>query len=65
MDGALKKRMEKYTDAGFLHRQGLFDKSFIDGIIQKHKTLDIDWSTKVWSFFVFQSWYETYILGEA
>ncbi len=65
MDGALKKRMEKYTDAGFLHRQGLFDKRFIDGIIQKHKTLDIDWSTKVWSFFVFQSWYETYILGEA
>lgn len=62
LDGILKKEVDKYKSEEYLARQGLFSKYFIDTLVSEHKILDIDWSTKLWSFFVFQRWYENFIL---
>lgn len=61
LDSTLKSQLKKYSSREYLNRQGLFDKVFIDSLIKEHRIADIDWSTKLWSFFVFQSWYERYI----
>ncbi|MCM1325843.1 MAG: asparagine synthase (glutamine-hydrolyzing) [Bacteroidales bacterium] len=62
--GELKSRLDKYSSKEFIEKQGLFNKEFVDAIIKEHKSLDVEGSTKLWSFFVFQSWYERYMKEE-
>ncbi len=61
MMGTLKPRLDKYTEEKYLRKQCLFNKTFIDRHIEKNQPMNVDWSTKLWSFFVFQHWYERYI----
>lgn len=63
MNGVLKGQMEKYSSRDFIDKQRLFDRESIKAMIEKGKErcLDVDWSTKLWAFFVFQNWYERYV----
>lgn len=61
LDGELKKELDKYSGSEYIVRQGLFSKEFLSRLRSRRNTDSIDWSTKIWSFFVFQYWYERYI----
>lgn len=63
LDGILKEELRKYSSRDYIDKQKLFNKSFIESAIEEKKILNIDWSTKIWSFFVFQRWYENYIMA--
>lgn len=63
LDGELKSELDKYRSEEYVRMQGLFNKDFIDKVVEQEEIDNIDWSTKVWSFFVFQRWYEKYIEG--
>lgn len=62
LEGVLKKELNKYRSEDYIDKQGLFNKKYIDSVISDRQTLNIDWSTRVWTYFVFQHWYERYIL---
>ncbi len=61
LEGALKKEFDRYSSKKYLEKQGLFSESFVDGLKARPEAGNIDWSTKVWAFFVFQRWYENFI----
>lgn len=62
LDGALRKQLDKYSSKEYLGKLQLFNKDCIDSVIAERQNLNIEWSTKLWSFFVFQHWYERYIV---
>lgn len=66
--GPLKSRLLDYAQQDFLKKQDLFDAAFTAGLIGRFlKTGDAgpstgaNYSRLVWSFFVFQQWYEQYL----
>lgn len=65
--GPLKEQLLSYTDPALLKRQNLFDISYLQKTIERYlETGDKgpatgeNYSGLIWSFFVFQQWYETY-----
>lgn len=65
--GPLKERLLSYADPALLKRQNLFDISYLQKTIERYlETGDKgpatgeNYSGLIWSFFVFQQWYETY-----
>lgn len=63
MDSALKGRMDKYSSIEFIDKQGIFDWNFIETVMNKWIAMDVDSSTRIWTFFVFQNWYDRYLGG--
>ena len=68
MRGPLRDRLADMCDTDYLRRQGIFDaeyvNSFINGYLQtgdKGPASGANFSRTVWSFFVFQQWYRTYM----
>lgn len=58
----LKKRIEQYAEVSILARQGIFVPSAVIELInQQEKSDKIMYSSLLWSFYIFQSWYEAYI----
>ncbi|MCK7591034.1 asparagine synthase (glutamine-hydrolyzing) [Subsaxibacter sp. CAU 1640] len=53
----LKDELLRYSDADFIEKQGIFNYSGIDALINNHLTGKADNTFKVWSFFCFQKWY--------
>lgn len=65
--GPLKEQLLSYTDAALLKRQNLFDVPYIQKTVgsyletgDKGPATGENYSGVIWSFFVFQQWYETY-----
>ena len=59
--GPLKEEIRKYSDENFLRRQGLFDVSGAKQLIKKQKSSDnILYSSMLWSYYMFQRWWEVY-----
>ena len=68
--GPLKSRLLDYSEKTFLKGQDLFDADFVPALVQGYlATGDAgpftggNYSRLVWSFFVFQQWYEHYLCG--
>lgn len=58
----LKKDIEKYADQKVLVRQDIFDAKAIRVLIDKQSVSDkIMYSNLLWSFYMFQKWYQMYI----
>ena len=53
-----------YISEEFIGKQNLFDHSFITDIYSKHINKTQDSSNGLWTFYVFQRWYENNILGQ-
>lgn len=60
--GPLKEEITRYSDAGFLKKQDLFD---IEGVQKLIRTQEHDnkiiYSSILWSFYMFQRWWEEYL----
>ena len=58
----LKPRIAEYTDEGFVKKQGIFDNEVLRWLVEKqemsNKTM---YSSMLWSYYVFQRWYEQYV----
>jgi len=60
--GPLKDEIRKYSDTEFLKRQGLFDIAGVQSLIQaQERENKIIYSSILWSFYMFQRWWEEYI----
>lgn len=60
--GPLKKEIKRYSDPLFLYKQGLFEPLGIQELIKKQeKSSKIIYSSILWSFYMFQRWWEEYI----
>lgn len=58
----LKKDIEKYADEKVLTRQDIFDPKAVRKLIDKQLISDkIMYSNLLWSFYMFQKWYQMYI----
>jgi asparagine synthase (glutamine-hydrolysing) len=55
--GNLKKELEKLSSSIFLDKQGIFNTSEIQKIINLHINNKTDYSFQVWTFYCFQKWY--------
>jgi asparagine synthase (glutamine-hydrolysing) len=60
LETALREKLLRYADAEFLDEQGLFSYEEIHKIIENHFTHREDKYSELWTFFVFQNWYERY-----
>ena len=59
--GYLKKELKSYTEKKFLESQGIFDVDYVQNLVEKHLTGQMDNTFRVWTFYCFQKWYkETY-----
>ena len=63
--GPLKEQLLCYGDYSFIKRQGIFDESYVPGMVEgylrtgdKGRGTGENYSGLVWAFFVFQQWYE-------
>lgn len=54
----LKPQLQKYSSTDFLEEQGLFSIGYISQIMNEHITCKADHASELWTFFVFQNWYE-------
>ncbi|MCM1143677.1 MAG: asparagine synthase (glutamine-hydrolyzing) [Blautia sp.] len=68
--GPLKEQLLDYSGYHYLQRQGIFDASYVSGMIKNYvKTgnagpgTGANYSKLSWSFFVFQQWYQFYCGG--
>ena len=58
----LKKDIARYADIAVLRRQGIFVPEAVVQLIQKQERSDkIIYSSMLWSFYMFQLWYQMYI----
>lgn len=58
----LKDEIARYADEGILHRQDIFVPRAVQELIVKQQKSDrIIYSSILWSFYVFQKWYQMYI----
>lgn len=58
----LKEEVEHYADFKILKQQGIFDGEAVKKLIEKQRISDkVMYSSLLWSFFVFQKWYQMYI----
>ena len=53
-----KDELVNYSDKDFLCHQGIFNYKYVQKIIDLHLEKRIDFSSELWTFFVFQNWYE-------
>ena len=60
--GVLKENIRKYADREILKRQGIFVPRAVEALIARQAVSDkIMYSSMLWSFYVFQTWYQMYI----
>jgi len=60
--GPLRKEIRKYSDKEYIKKQGLFDGTAIENLIETQKKNDkIIYSSVLWSFYMFQRWWDEYI----
>lgn len=58
----LKQEVQKYANPMILRRQDIFNpKAAVDLIEKQEKSDKVMYSSMLWSFYVFQRWYQTYI----
>jgi asparagine synthase (glutamine-hydrolysing) len=58
----LKDEIAHYADKDILKRQDIFDGDAVQTLILKQENSDkIMYSSMLWSFYVFQKWYQMYI----
>lgn len=58
----LKDEIAKYADVEKLKKQNIFDPQAVHTLIMKQEKSDkIIYSSMLWSFYVFQKWYQMYI----
>lgn len=56
--GPLNGRLIKKMDPDYLEQQGIFNSRYINRIYQEHLNKKRNRATELWTFFVFQQWYE-------
>lgn len=66
--GPLRGRLTDFSDRDYLRRQGLFDPDYTADFVEQYLSTGDrgamsgeNYSKLVWSFFVFQQWYQKYI----
>ena len=58
----LKDEIAHYADTAILHRQDIFDAKAVQELIEHQRYSDKTmYSSMLWSFYVFQKWYQMYI----
>ena len=58
---ALNDKLEGYASEEFLCDQGIFEPSYICEIIDEHMSGRQNRYSELWTFFVFQNWWERFI----
>ncbi|MBQ6887386.1 MAG: asparagine synthase (glutamine-hydrolyzing) [Lachnospiraceae bacterium] len=67
--GLLKEQVLSFAEEGFLRKQNIFEPAYVNGFLQRYMEKGDggagsgeNYSRMVWAFFMFQRWYETYIV---
>ncbi len=65
--GPLKEELLAYSDEKFLKEQGIFHGAYMTSFLQNYfasgdqgRGTGLNYSTIIWSFYMFQKWYHTY-----
>ncbi len=59
---SLKDNVERLSDKDILEKQGIFDPSAVRMLIDSQSKIDkIQYTSTLWSYYVFQRWYQQYI----
>lgn len=60
--GSLKDETSRYSEESFIRQQGIFDVDGVKQLIQKQASSDnILYSSMLWSYYMFQRWWNIYI----
>lgn len=54
----LLPQLKKYANGDLIREQGLFDNNYINYLIDSHMNRKRNASSELWTFFVFQNWFE-------
>jgi asparagine synthase (glutamine-hydrolysing) len=54
----LKRKLLSYASSSYMEDQGLFQAEFVNRLINEHMSKKRDRTSELWSFFVFQNWYD-------
>ncbi|MCC6563998.1 asparagine synthase (glutamine-hydrolyzing) [Candidatus Uhrbacteria bacterium] len=58
--GPLAPKLAEVADTAYLQKQGLFEPSFIQKVIEEHRSGRKDRRKELWAFLMFQLWYGTW-----
>ena len=62
LKGVLKESLLEYSEEKYLRKQGIFEPSYTNRFIQAYiDNSGANLTNVVWSFFIFQKWYQYYI----
>jgi asparagine synthase (glutamine-hydrolysing) len=62
LNGPLAPLLKKYSESRFLTEQGLFNHAYVRELIALHSNHKKDNRKKLWTFLVFQLWWEKWML---
>ena len=58
----LKDDIQEFASEGYLKKQGIFDPQAVKNLIETQDKSDkVMYSSVLWSWYVFQRWYEQYV----
>ncbi|MBN1902866.1 asparagine synthase (glutamine-hydrolyzing) [Candidatus Sumerlaeota bacterium] len=60
--GPLKDVLTNLLDPKRLEAQGIFQPDYVQRLMQEHLTGKIDHRKRLWTLFIFQNWYDRYML---
>ncbi len=58
--GPLATKLAEVADSAYLSKQGLFEPSFIQKVIEEHRSGRKDRRKELWAFLMFQLWYRAW-----
>ena len=62
LETSLKEQLFRYIAPDFIEEQGLFSEMYIKQLVDKHMNHKQNRYSELWTFFVFQWWYERNII---
>lgn len=65
LNGPLSSELRSYADPVFLKKQGLFQPEMVERVIKEHSVGRPDRRKELWSYFMFQRWYRTWLSPSA
>ncbi len=58
LENDLRPQLDKYVGKDFIENQGLFDTNYTNSIMNDHMNHKSNRYSELWTYFVFQNWYE-------
>ena len=58
--GELHPAVREYLSPRTIRNQGIFDETYVAGLLEAHNSMNVDYSRNIWGLLMFMLWHEEY-----